>query len=181
MPADWIPNIATQIERAIRAYLIEQGAASAEDCHISTDYRTRNSDNISIIARVSTTGHAELSGNELYQVSIQHRFQALPPPEEPNPEQYRINLDKSVGRAQLAMMNGESGTLSPTCSAITAAGRALATAGSTTLQENNADMTEFTCLSVRYLGATRGQPDDSANHWMEVRNYEVGACPANVD
>jgi hypothetical protein len=70
-----------------------------------------------------------------------------------------------------------SGTLNFTCDDINEYGRALATIDAT----NESDMTEFTCLSGRYLGMTRGEPEDGSCAWVEVRNFEFVACPTNVD
>jgi len=88
-------------------------------------------------------------------------------------------MDRRVGRQMLAMSKGDSttGRLDATIANITDAGRELATLD----DENESDMSEFTCIFVRYLGMTRGQPEDNSCAWIEARNYEIVACPSNVD
>ncbi len=194
MSLDYLPNTATQLERATRAWLQESGAVGPLDCFISNDSRDRSAANApldqgitDIVALSSTTGEAEDSGNEKFIVRFSTKFGAIVSPDEPNPAVNRVECDKRVGKLMLALSDGKSSDMRlATAQAITAAGRALATAVDSTPAavrdaENNADMTEFTCLSVRYLGMTRGQPDDNSCAWIEVRNFEISACPSNVD
>jgi hypothetical protein len=188
MPSDWIPNCGTQLERAIRALFIAEGAATADDCHISNDSTERTglitTGLTTILASQSTAADTELSGNEKWSVSIQNKFGAALQPGETNASVNRVALDTRVGKQMLEMMQSSgnpSGSLDETAANITAAGRALAAVDDETAAANDVDMTEFTCLFVRYLGSTRGRPDDGSCAWVEVRNFEITACPSNVD
>lgn len=194
MPIDYLPNTATQLERAIRAWLQECGAVGPLDCFISNDSRDRSAENApldkgitDIMALSSNTTEAEDSGNEKFVVRISTKFGAIVSPDEPNPAVNRVECDKRVGKLMLAMSDGKSSDMRlATALAISTAGRDLANEVDSTdaaVQDaaNNADMAEFTCLSVRYLGMTRGQPDDRSCAWIEVRNFEISACPSNVD
>jgi len=69
---------------------------------------------------------------------------------------------------------------------ITSAGRALKNSGTAVEQANNWDMADFTCLFVRYSGASRGHPSDGdgrldRNSWVESRRYQITACASNQD
>lgn len=187
MPTDWIPNSASQLERAIRAMFIARGDATAADCHISNESgdRTGIANGITdILAVMSTATDTEPSGNEKWTVRIQNKFGAVVQPDEPNPQLNRVAMDQRVGRQMLALLRGTY-SLDETCADITNAGRALAVANDSTAEAildaaNNADMAEFTCLFGRYLGATRGQPEDGSCAWVEVRNMEFVAVPVAI-
>lgn len=194
MPLDYLPNCATQLERALRALLFSVGAVGAKDCFISNDHRTRNTEDApltdgitDILAFQSTTGEAEDSGNEKFTVRITNKFAVPTQPSETNPGGFRLAYDQRIGKQMLALSESNGQDMrDPVCDLITEKGRALATAtGSTAveLQEaaNNADMAEFTCLSLRYLGMTRGQPDDNSCAWVEVRTFEISACPTAIN
>lgn len=185
MPEDWIPNVATQIERAIRALFISKGAASASDCFISNESTDRAgiaTGITTIRANTSTTSESELSGRETITVTIQNKFAARDNPAESNNDAARIEMDKRVGRQMTALMQGGtvSGDLNFACADINEAGRALATSSNATVAANNADMSEFTVTFGRYLGLTRGEPEDDSAAWVEVRTFEFKACPYNV-
>lgn len=187
MPTDWLPNCGTQLERAIRALFISKGAATKDDCYVSNESRDRtglDTGITAILAEQSTTQDSELSGNEKWQVSIQNLYGAVQQEGEP-PELNRIEMDKRVGRQELLLRKGEADKLDVSADDITAAGRALAVTDNTPEGDlsaaQNEDMAEFTCLFMRFLGSTRGKPNDEACAWVEKRHYEITACPANVD
>ncbi len=181
MPDDWIPNCGTQLERAIRALFVARGAATVDDCYISVENRERTvlATGITTIRANSSSHDPEASGNEKFTVSIQNKFAAIGDPTETNPKLNRTELDKRVGRQQLAMLRGNDDSDWPdlTCDEITSEGRALADID----EDNEADMSEFTCQFIRYLGMTRGEPEDDSCAWVEVRNFEITACSLNVD
>lgn len=186
MPSDWIPNCGSQLERAIRALFIEKGAASPDDCFVSNDSRTRGDDvatdidnGITSILAQQSTHEPETTGNEVWTVMIQNKFGAALQPEGTDTNLQRLKLDQRVGRQMLALMQGgtESSGLRFTCTDITTYGRALADQDTV----NDADMTEFTCLYGRFIGSTRGRPEDASCAWVEVRNFEFWCCPTNVD
>ncbi len=179
MPDDWIPNCGTQLERAIRAHFIDQGAATADDCFISNESEDRTGLAAGITTiRAASSQAADGSGNEVFQVVIQNKFGVRGNPEEENPKLNRTELDRRVGRQMLALLSGDEGRtdLNLACSAISIAGNALATID----PDNEADMEEFTCLFGRYLGMTRGAPDDASCAWVEVRNFEFTAAPSAI-
>lgn len=182
MPADWIPNCATQLERAIRALFIGSGAATAADCFISNESEERAGIATGITTvrcSSSDTTDPEGAGNEKFQVTIQNKFFAAQEESETNVKLNRVEMDMRVGRQMLAMLAGTNGRTDTdvACASITTYGRALADVDSA----NESDMEEFTCLFGRYLGMTRGVPEDLSCSWVEVRNFEITACPTAVD
>ncbi len=181
MPIEPLPNNGTQIERALRAWFIAHAAGTKNDLFISNDSRDRPQILTDIFA-TSSRHDPENTGNEIWSVSIQNKFPAAIQPGQNNPEAHRVAIDARVGLQMAALAQTDDNcTLNFTAAGISTAGRSLATAGSTRDQANNADMADFTCLFVRYLGASRGRPDDDSCSWVEVRNYEITACPYNVD
>lgn len=181
MPADWIPNCGTQLERAIRALFVEAGAATVDDCFISNESGERGDleTGVTTILAHSSTHDPETTGNEVYQVTIHNKFGAALQPGESDISRNRVLMDKRVGRQMLALMQGgtESSGLRYSCSDLTTYGRALYTID----PESNEDMEEFTALYLRFTGSTRGRPDDASCAWVEVRNFEITCCPTNVD
>jgi hypothetical protein len=163
-----MPNNATQVERAVRAWLIECGAGTEDDYFISTDYRKRPQSEIFSTIVAATSRHSpEVAGNEIWQVAITHFYPANVPPDHESPDSYRAALDERVGLQMAALaQSDDEHTLQYTVDAITTAGRNLTAA----------DMAEFTCLFLRYLGASRGKPEDESCAWVEVRNYEITAA-----
>lgn len=181
MPSDWTPNCGTQLERAIRAMFITNGAATHNDCYISNESGERGdlSTGITTILASQSSHEAELSGNDVWQVTIQNKFGAALEPGETDTQLNRIELDKRVGRQlRLMMQAGDDNASYPdaTCLAITTEGRALYITDAI----NNEDMEEFTCLFLRYTGSTRGRPEDNSCSWVEARNFEITACPNAV-
>ncbi len=71
---------------------------------------------------------------------------------------------------------------------ITEAGRALAvdeSNGADAIQAqdaaNNADMAAFTCSFVEFKGSQRAEMSEGTIWIKETRNFEMRACPSNVD
>jgi hypothetical protein len=194
MPVNVLPNCGTQLERAIRAYLIAQGAGTADDIYISNDSRTRaglDTGLTDIMAVRSRVEGQELSGNEVWQVTLENKFGASPQPGQADINLNRVQMDLRVGKQMYQMLQADDSspnTLKHTCAAISAAGRALAVDASNgadpdqaQVAEDNADMVDFTCIFLRFLGSERGHPKDHSTAWVEKRIFEITACPANVD
>lgn len=186
MPTDWIPNCGTQLERAIRALFLARGDATADDCYISNESRERigTTAGITDIIAIKSDTAPELSGNEVWLVHVDNTFAATADPDGENDLLNRVTLDQRVGRQKLALLRGTN-SLNETCTDITTHGNAMATAVDATdeavlFAANNVDMSEFTCLFGRYLGATRGNPNNESSAWRERLIFEFTACPAAI-
>jgi hypothetical protein len=177
MPLTPVPNVGSQIDRAIRAYFIANGAGTADDIYTENDWRDRAFPNTTISARQSTED-AVNSRIEAYHVKIQCQWSAAGQPDDPNPESMRIAVDDRIGMimAALSQTNDNEDFLA-TAQAITAAGRLLATTGTTQSMANNADMAAFTCSHIHFLGSKRGDPNVEGIAFLEERNFMVHACP----
>jgi hypothetical protein len=173
MPITAIPNVGSQLDRAIVAYLISVEAGTADDTFPANGTGDKELPNT--IVRSTGSTHAPMEGgNEQWTVSIMVRASAVDPETGEPSESARVALDNRVGLVLAAMLQSEDGqTLNFTADAITTAGRALAVSDPT----NNADMDQFTCQAVYYNGAQRGNPDGEDAVWVEMRNFTIHCCP----
>lgn len=184
IPPAPVGNVGSQLDRAIRAFLISMGCGGVDN--INTGYSTTvNTYPNAVVKSIQSTHAPENTGVEVYTVQIQARQSAVTEVGEPNPEGKRVELDGFIGQILAAMMQTSDGfTFDATAALITTAGQGLATsdgspAGDLSAQ-NNADMAEFTLDHLYYKGATRGQPDDESAAWIEVRNFECHAYASSA-
>lgn len=179
-----VPNVGSQIERAVLALLQD---AYGDDVGnylylFSNDWKLRTAPYIEVLAHISTETVPH-TGIETYSVRIEWKWKGNNEAGQENPDANwkAINDFVGVGVAALSQTAGNNGapdTLPATVAAeITRLGRLLATADPT----NNADMANFTCEYVEYKAAQRAEQSDGAFFIKEVRNFEIRACPANVD
>lgn len=186
MPSDWIPNVGTQLERAIRALFVSRGDVTMGDCYISNDSRTRielgSPQGITDIVAISSDAtDLEPTGNEKWIVHLDNTFSTSADAAELN----RVIMDTRVGRQKLAMMRGVD-SLDETCADITTQGRALSVAVDSSddaIQSatDNADMAEFTALFGRFIGSSRGNPNVDSSAWRERLIFEIVSCPTAID
>lgn len=177
MPLTPIPNVGSQLDRAIVAYLISVEAGTAANTFPSYCSKEKPIPNTTVKSHAAVHD-PNLSGNEVYSVAIQYRHPATLEATETNDETNRAACDLAIGTIMAALLQSADGqTLDATAAAITAAGRALATSDAT----NHSDMADFTLQHWYYKGAVRGDPDDDSDSFMEVRNFQAVVCPSNVD
>ena len=185
MPVTAVPNVATQLERAIAAWLADCGAGTPTDIYISNDPRDRAgllTTGITDVRAHSSVHSPEFSMNEVFQVTIQCKFGAALQPGQANKSLNRITLDNRVGMVKAAMcQTANSQTFDATITGITASGRALKTASTAAVAAANTDMDAFECIFVRYVGCSRGRPDDDSCAWVESLNFEITAAPAAIN
>lgn len=131
MPLNWIPNCGSQIERAIRKYCIDndatpQSKGAKRGIYISTEVDDRSNPMRTILATDSSES-PKFSGTQAYNVTIIDQFDALPQPENRNPDGLRTAFDRQIGQVMhLMSRTDDSRTLRKTCANITDAGRSLA-------------------------------------------------------
>lgn len=164
-----LPNVGSQLDRAIIAYLISLEVGTSENiypAHTSIEKVLP-----SITVKSYSSSHEQQSGVENYQVSIQCMAEAVIDSSTPTV------IDNLVGLVMAAMLQSEDGeTLDYTAAQITETGRALAVSD----PDSNADMADFTLNHLYYKGAQRGKPDDDNSIWAEVRNFEAHVSPSNL-
>lgn len=191
MPLDYLPNIGSQLDRALRAYHIAAGAVpnpSAPNKGIFLTLETESRTNpLRTILSHDASESEHFTGNMEVMVTIVDQFDGIKQQGEKNPEQRRVEIDRQLGKMRMAMAQADDGEddLKLTARKITDAGRALATTGSAKDQANNEDMAEFTCLFVQFAGLSRGHPKNEMEGtdettWREVTRYKITACPAYI-
>lgn len=189
---NYLPNIGSQIDRALRAYFISAGAVpntgtTNKGIFLTLETAERTNPLRTILAHDAIESE-QFTGNKEFMVTIVDQFDGLPQQGEHNPEQRRIEIDQQLGKMRLAMAQCADGefNLALTARNITDAGRALATVGTTKSKANNADMGDFTCLWVEDAGLSRGHPKSADGEstdettWREITRYKITACPSKV-
>jgi hypothetical protein len=183
------PNPGSQLDRAITAFLIQNGIGkwavqNKGDCIIvpADSLEIKTYPNVTVWSHSSQHDPVQ-TGNEYFQVRITCKFSAAGAKQSANPYAARVARDKIVGTLMAAMMqSSDNSTLDYTAMLITQAGNAMATSGTIEQQANNADMTQFTCLHVYYLGTeSRGEPDEAGCDWVEVRSFKITCAPSAID
>ena len=179
-----IPNVGSQLERAVLALLRDAYDADGADYKFlfSNDWQTRTAPYIEVLAHKSTEVVPH-TGNETFMVRIEWKWRGNNVAGQTNNDAnwQDINEFVGIGMAALSQTAGNLGnpnTLPFTVAAeITRLGRALAVSDPT----NQADMADFTCSYVEFKGSQRAESDGVDFFIKEVRNFEMRACPYNVD
>ena len=172
------PNPGSQLDRAVVAYLTNQGVgAGGVNVSPADSLGTKSYPSVTVISRNSQ--HTPmLTGNEEFQVDITCLFSAAGGQQSVNPDGLRVVRDSIIGLVMASMMqSSDNATLDATAALITSAGRALASTGTPQSQQNNADMANFTALHTYYLGSTRGTPDEQGCSWVEIRHFRISVAP----
>lgn len=183
----WLPNLGSQLDRALRATIIASGAATASQVFPVTDFRTRpNPPIVDIRSHSGIPSPRPQVGNYDFEVDLIFKFNASVPHGHADPESWRREMDIFIGAVmyQLFLLDYADG-LPTVCDAINAAGRALKTAGSDEDQANNVDMGDFTCLHIAPGAESRGHPINEeggvdASLWVERRSLTITCCSRNV-
>ena len=192
-----VPNVGSQIERAVIAYLKESfdlpGSFDAANIarpnfYFSNDGNDRQAPLIDVLAD-SSSEVPTFSNDEDYNVRIKAEWPAGNQPGQTNPGWNWVQINNFIGVPVAAMSQTTTGQdRQATADAITAAGRALAvdaSGGADPVKArdaaNNADMVNFTCLKVMSRGSRRAQNVNGALYFFEVRNFLISACPSNRD
>ena len=195
-----VPNVGSQLERAVIAYL--------EACYqkanfpgltldvlnffFSNDWKARAVPLIDVLAHKSTEVPPH-TRDESYMVRIEAKWPGTNRAGEANTEFNWIQINNLIGIVMAALSQTNSATdpsmvARVTAGLVTQAGRALAVDGSNGADPaqaqdavNNADMVNFTCSFVEFKGSQRAEASDGSVFIKEVRNFEMRACPSNVD
>lgn len=164
-------NVRSKLARAIAAYLIAQGAGTAEDTSAANVTDDSTYPRTTVRPGIASP-NPPLTGNYRIRVMISIKGSAV----SDIGQNARVSFDTRVGAICDAMMNSDdSQTLIATAQGITAAGRALAIA------DDNADMSDFTCLDVYDAGFGEGEASSEGTSWEEVLLFDADCCGANVD
>jgi len=181
-----IPNVGTQIERAVLALL--RDAYDDYGTNLGVKYFHSNSAETRSVPLVDCLAHKStetvpFSGIESFMVRLDWIYDGAVEVSQTNTDADWKAIDEFVGigmaaLSQTAGNNGDPDTLSATVSAeITRLGRQLAV----DYPDNHADMAKFTCTYVEYKGSIRAESVNGTLFLKEIRNFEIRAVPANVD
>jgi len=179
-------NPASKFERALRAYLIAQGKATAANTFVANDSRARNVlPNRTIQATSFNPRYGHRPEGEV-QFNIQHHAEALEQGADVGTDIQRVNMDKFLGDTMDSMAVGDAQSFNLLADAITTAGRALAVSDGSQAGDAqaaiNADMVNFRCDWVKngHPLLTRGHPDGNAVLWVEILNFSAFVSAANA-
>jgi hypothetical protein len=181
-------NIGSKNDRAIVAYLIAYGLAN----HLTT---ILNADTIFPTNSTSSNAYPNVEiqslrgkplvpyvGTWVVETRIVIKYSAVQPVKPVNPDAARLAGDILIQNVIDALSLTDNGSdMRATATAITAAGRLLATTGTAQSQANNADMLDYSCIFWVPSGFERGQPDEEGTAWSEITTFESHCCPSNVD
>jgi len=186
-----LPNTGSQIERAVANYFVKCGVGDVTNNHVTNDNTDRDAPCNDILAHQSIEGVMD-SRIEVYQTRIQSIFPAIVQPEQADQAWNWKQVNDWIGNVMAAMSQrydvGDR-DFRATADLITQFGRALAvdeTNGADPIAvkraKDNADMVNFTCQRVRFLGSVRaGKGADGGLYFFETRNFEIHAVPCNAD
>lgn len=179
-------TLRSKLNRAVCAYLVSAGAGSVQDTTPSFSQTRLTYPNTTVRA---TMGQPDpcFAGSYRITLHVSIKGSASQPGNDPNPEESRVAFDNRVATVADALMMGDDGqTLQYTASAITTAGRALATVQDPTdpvsVQQaaNNADMVDFTLMQWIDRGFGDGTAEAEGCTWEEILIFEAYCCPSNV-
>jgi hypothetical protein len=199
MPPQFIPNVGSQIDRALQAYFLANQANPQPiiaptyngGIFLTLDNSDRSNPCRTIFAHDAQES-VKFSGSQEFTVLITDQFEALVQPGQSNPGFNRVSIDLQVGIMMALMMQSADGDdLDATMRNITDAGRALAVFGAgglaqtAQIAQNNADMATFTCMFVEPFGQKRGHPTNDEGiadrtHWVEQRSFRITAAPSLI-
>lgn len=180
-----IPNIGSQVERAIIAmlWLAYGGTKPLGSFYFSNDWQKRVAPLIDVFAHKSTE-EVKHSRVEAYAVKVQSEWQGTAQPGVANPDANwkSINDDIGVVMAALSLTDDDGDTYRAAAYQIAQAGRRLAVLGKIdgtgTAQDilNNADMADFYCDYLEFKGSQRGEISDGSLFITEIRHFQLNAC-----
>jgi hypothetical protein len=195
-----LPNLGSQVERAIVAWFVNLGISTFDQNYISNDTKPREIYKDSSVPRVinTTTANGSTvavpeSRIEIWNVTFEAEFidAAINQPDQVDNNWNWKTINAWVGThdAALSQKGDTDRDLKVTAGWITAAGRDLAvddSNGTDPVQvksaADNADMVNFTCQKIIFKGSTRVKKDGQGSlYFVEQRHYEIHAVPYNSD
>jgi|ERR1019366_1864487 hypothetical protein len=179
-----VPNVGSQIERAIIAYFADAYgaafiAAQSLNFYTSNDWKVRNAPCISVLASHSEETPTYSMDKDFF-VTVEAVWKGNNEIGVVNTESNRVSIDNLIGVAEAAMCQTTTGqNRQATCTSINTFGRALATGADAA---NNEDMVNFTCLKVMSMGDRRAEKNAAGGvNLREMRTFKISACATNVD
>ena len=190
-PIQPLPNVGSQIERGIIAYLWEIWPVTADfprpNFYFSNDWRVRKADRVGLIDLLAfhSVEQPQFTGNNDYTLRTIANWPGANQPGQENRDFHWGHINKLIGVPEAALKQADVNlheNYRLAAYRISAAGRRLAVfgnaecTGSATDIANNADMVDFLCDWVAFNGAERAKLDpDHGIVLVEQRNWLVRA------
>ena len=186
-----VPNIRSQIERALRAYLTDCGVGTFLQFRLSHNYARRevidkNGNRVPLIDILGISAVEEIKNSrvETWQVRIDPEYDASTQPNDPNPNWNWTAINNLVGLIMAAMSQTSQpgANFLDTALMISVFGRRLAVLGpagdpNPLSYQDYADMAKFCCDYVEYTSALgTGKDAGGALVFKEQRNFQLRAC-----
>jgi hypothetical protein len=184
-----VPNIGSQIKRAVGAYLFTAFPKPIPNFYFSTDWKKRIPPLIDILAHKSTE-EVRHSRVESYITQIEAKWPGTNQPGQTNTDYNRVQIDALIGTVMAAMSQTSDNAASyyATALLISVAGRRLAVLGTPGVSDasandvsNNADMATFYCDFVEFRGSQRAEINAEGLFLKEVRNFDLRAYNSSDD
>jgi hypothetical protein len=186
-----VPNIRSQIERAVAVYLADCGVGTFQQFRLSHDYRVRKvyDDNQQLVPLIdvfgiSATEEIKNSRVETWQVRIDPEYSATTQPDS-DPNWIAINNLVGLIMAAMSQTSIAGANYLDTALMISVFGRRMAVLGvpgdpNLDSYKNHLDMATFLCDYVEYTGALgTGKAEGGGLVFKEQRNFQLRAC--NLD
>lgn len=183
-------NLRSKLDRAICAWLVNQGCGSVDDINPFAQTKLTPYPNTEVHSTLSKPD-PDFSGNRRVSVQISIKGSATKDPANPDSQNPRIQFDKRVAATADALMQTDDNgvSLNATARSITTAGRALAAVQDPTdpvavqFAADNSDMADFTCQMWIDDGEGDGEitADEDGCAWNEVFMFVALANPSNTD
>ena len=176
-----VPNIGSQLDRAIAAYLNAANAGWITDGPpaLAAQIFPANSSVANLVypfVKVHSQRSTDATmGNNRFTIQIRIEQSAVTEVADTNPDAARAILDRLVGQVLYPLLKTENGN------DLIYTAQALATTGSAQSQANNSDMSAFACQYWFYQGHTRGEPSEPGSSWVEIITFEAVANPIAVN
>ena len=177
-------NLLDKNDRAVRAYIADvvSGCGVTIPIYIRNDSRSRDVvGGPGLVDVDSTLGNENPpgSGNYDIQVMVRAKFPAALQPNQADIDGNRVLMGKLQDAVVNQLHQTDNGQdYFATAYGITAAGNALTTAGTAQQQADNADMGDYSCLSVVHTTITGGNGSKQQNdlNFYELCNFKVNVA-----
>ena len=180
-----LTSLPSKVVRAIRFYLISTGVVDADHCYHQWDSRARafNSQPIVDVMMRPVGPETQYTGNEVFIVEIQVKFQATEQPDQ-QAESARLAFDAMIGQVRQQMMMSDDGqSLLFVIKAINKAAYNITVPPGDNgigdrLALTNADLNDFTMIEL-YQDVYGNAKSEEVN-WAVVQRFKVVACETKI-
>lgn len=181
------PNVGSQLERALIAYLYEVwpvAILARPNFFFSNDWKTRVTPLLEVLAHKGTESPVHTRDLD-YLVKMEAKWPGTNQPGTVNKDWNAAQINTLIGIADaaLSVSDNDGQDYRVTAFAMAAAGRRLAVFGTAAVVgataddvKNNADMVDFMCDYVKFNGPTRAMRGEKGLFLVEERDWMFRVC-----